>query len=65
MMNGGPKHRTAFVNARLLDPASGLDAPGALLAEDGRINVDTDAWRSDRLTACAVRPDGRMLFLNA
>ena len=32
-----PKHRTAYVNARLLDPASGLDAPGALLAEDGRI----------------------------
>ncbi|HEY6578287.1 MAG TPA: dihydroorotase [Rhizomicrobium sp.] len=29
--------RTAFVNARLLDPASGLDAPGALLAEDGRV----------------------------
>ena len=32
-----PKHRTAYINARLLDPASGLDAPGALLAEDGRI----------------------------
>ncbi|MEQ9606941.1 MAG: dihydroorotase [Kiloniellaceae bacterium] len=32
-----PKHRTAYVNARLLDPASGLDAPGGLLAEDGRI----------------------------
>ena len=32
-----PKHRTAYVNARLLDPASGLDAPGALLAEDGKI----------------------------
>ena len=31
------KHRTAYINARLLDPASGLDAPGALLAEDGRI----------------------------
>ncbi|HSR73044.1 MAG TPA: dihydroorotase [Kiloniellales bacterium] len=29
--------RTAFVNARLLDPASGLDAPGALLVEDDRI----------------------------
>ncbi len=33
-----PKHRTAYVNARLLDPATGLDAPGALLAEDGRIS---------------------------
>lgn len=29
--------RTAFVNARLVDPASRLDAPGALLAEDGKI----------------------------
>ncbi|MFQ5772906.1 MAG: dihydroorotase [Kiloniellaceae bacterium] len=29
--------RVAYVNARLLDPHSGLDAPGALLTEDGRI----------------------------
>ncbi len=29
--------RTAYLNARLLDPASGLDAPGALVVEDGRI----------------------------
>jgi dihydroorotase len=29
--------RVAYVNARLLDPASGTDAPGALLVEDGRI----------------------------
>ncbi|MDO9127415.1 MAG: dihydroorotase, partial [Parvibaculum sp.] len=29
--------RTAFVNARLLDPASGYDAKGGLLVEDGRI----------------------------
>ncbi len=29
--------RTAYINARLLDPASGLDTPGALLVEDGRI----------------------------
>ncbi|MGB8364813.1 MAG: dihydroorotase [Rhizomicrobium sp.] len=29
--------RLAFVNARLIDPASGLDAPGALLVEDERI----------------------------
>lgn len=28
---------TLFVNARLLDPASGLDAPGTLLVERGRI----------------------------
>jgi dihydroorotase len=31
------KYRTAYVNARLVDPASGLDAPGGLLAEDGKI----------------------------
>ncbi|MBP5856898.1 dihydroorotase [Marivibrio halodurans] len=29
--------RTAYLNARLLDPASGLDETGALLVEDGRI----------------------------
>jgi dihydroorotase len=29
--------RTAFVRARLIDPASGLDCEGALLCEDGRI----------------------------
>lgn len=29
--------RTAFLDARLIDPASGLDMPGALLVEDGRI----------------------------
>jgi dihydroorotase len=29
--------RTAFVNVRLVDPASGWDGPGALLVENGRI----------------------------
>jgi dihydroorotase len=29
--------RVAYLNARLLDPATGLDAPGALLVQDGRI----------------------------
>ena len=29
--------RVAYLNARLLDPASGLDTTGALLVEDGRI----------------------------
>ena len=29
--------RTAYINARLLDPASGLDAPGGLLSEGTRI----------------------------
>lgn len=32
-------------------------------ATDGRIAVDTGAWRTGRLTACAVRPDGRYDFL--
>jgi len=31
------KYRTAYINACLVDPASGLDAPGGLLAEDGTI----------------------------
>jgi dihydroorotase len=31
------KYRTAYLNARLVDPASGLDAAGGLLAEDGVI----------------------------
>ena len=35
MTNGS--HRTAFLNARLLDPASGLDVTGNLLVEDDRI----------------------------
>jgi dihydroorotase len=35
MSAAGP--RTAYLGARLLDPASGLDAPGALLTEGGRI----------------------------
>lgn len=34
---GRPGQRRAFVNARLLDPASGLDVPGALLSEGTRI----------------------------
>ena len=29
--------RTALINARLVDPASGLDEQGALLIEDGKI----------------------------
>ncbi len=34
-MNGAPAR--AFVNARLVDPASGSDGPGAVLVEDGVI----------------------------
>jgi serine/threonine protein phosphatase 1 len=36
------------------------DAP---MAEDGRINVDTGAWSTGRLTAIAVKPDGSHAFL--
>ena len=32
-----PEQPTAYVNARLLDPDSGLDSPGALLVKDGVI----------------------------
>ena len=39
--------RIAYLNARLLDPASGMDAPGALLVQDGRIaDVGPDLFRS-------------------
>lgn len=31
--------------------------------EEGRIALDTGAWRTGRLTACALRPDGRHDFL--
>ena len=31
--------------------------------EDGRIALDTGAWRTGRLTACALRPDGQHDFL--
>jgi serine/threonine protein phosphatase 1 len=37
-----------------------MDAP---IAEDGRIATDTGAWRTGRLTACAVRTNGRYDFL--
>ena len=31
---------------------------------DGRINVDTGAWRTGRLTAAAILPDGQVEFLS-
>ena len=49
---------TLFVNARLLDPATGLDAPGTLLVEGGRIaaldppSPPADAERIDCEGAC-------------
>ena len=33
----GPDEATAFLNARLIDPASGKDEPGGLLVKDGVI----------------------------
>ena len=36
-MNATPPGRTAYVNARLVDPASGLDGPGGVLVEGARI----------------------------
>jgi serine/threonine protein phosphatase 1 len=33
------------------------------LLEEGRVALDTAAWRTGRLTACALRPDGRHDFL--
>ena len=44
--------RVAYLNARLLDPASGLDAPGGLLTEDGLI-ADLGA----ELTGAALADD--------
>ena len=33
----GPHETTAFLNARLIDPATGKDEPGGLLVKDGVI----------------------------
>ena len=44
--------RTAFINARLLDPATGLDAPGAIA---GR-RRDHRRFRSAPLPRCQARP---------
>ena len=32
-----PRRPTAFVNARLVDPAGGYDGPGGVLTQDGAI----------------------------
>ena len=36
-MTAASGQRTAYINARLLDPASGLDADGAVLIEGHKI----------------------------
>lgn len=44
-----PQRPTAYLNARLLDPASGLDAPGSLLVEGETIAaVGKDLYRDGR-----------------
>jgi dihydroorotase len=54
--------KTVIYNARLIDPASGLDAPGGLVIEDDRIAaVGTGV---DRFTAGADRLDARGLVLS-
>ena len=62
------KRRIAFRNARLMDPASGLDAKGGLLVENGRIadigprlfnDAEPQRSGSDRLprAGAGARPD--------
>lgn len=36
-MNAAAQERTAYINARLIDPARGLDVAGGVLVRDGRI----------------------------
>ena len=55
--------RRAFVNARLMDPASGLDGPGGVLIEAGRIiasgpEVTARGARAEEVVDCR----GRLLF---
>ncbi len=52
-----PQRPTAYLNARLLDPASGLDAPGSLLVEGETITaVGRDLYRDGRSWR-AARPN--------
>ena len=47
--------RVAYLNARLLDPVSGLDTPGALLVQDGRIaDLGPDLFRDGAPSVGAV-----------
>ena len=55
--------RRAFVNARLIDPASGLDASGGLLVEDGRIAaVGPDVTAEQVSDAEIIDCAGKLLF---
>ena len=61
-LTGDPRRR-AFVNARLMDPSSGLEGPGGVLIESGRIVAS-----GPRVTAASARADdvvdckGHLLF---
>jgi dihydroorotase len=55
--------RIAFLNARLLDPKSGLDAPGALLVENGTIRDFGPRLFHDGAPAGAAIVDCRSLAL--
>ena len=48
--------RIAYINARLLDPESGLDAPGALLTEGAQIadRSDLAAFPGRAVSLCSV-----------
>ena len=47
--------RVAYLNARLLDPASGLDTTGALLIEDGKIaDFGTELFKDGAPSVSAV-----------
>ena len=55
--------RRAFLNARLIDPASGTDGPGGVLIEDGRIiasgpSVKGRGQRAEEVVDCS----GKLLF---
>jgi dihydroorotase len=52
--------QTLFLNARLLDPATGLDAPGALLVRDGLI-LDHGAGLGTPEGATVIDADGACL----
>lgn len=45
--------------------AHGHQVVETAFAEDGRINVDTGAWKTGQLSAAAVLPDGTVTFLTA
>ena len=60
-MNGGNGRRVAYVNARLLDPASGLDGPGALLADGATIadlgpGLFAEGLPEDAVVECPQHP---------